>query len=130
MRRTIPMALLVAGTLALAGACTSKPVETEKKPAPPSPEMVAVGKELFVKNCSACHGPDAKGLPHLGKNLNQNAFVQSKTDPQLLTYVKSGRGISDPLNTTGVPMPPKGGNPALSDADIQKIIGFLRSIQS
>jgi disulfide bond formation protein DsbB len=37
--------------------------------------------------------------------------------------------MSDPLNTTGIAMPPKGGNPALTDGQIVDIVAYLRSIQ-
>ncbi len=55
-------------------------------------------------------------------------FVADNTDAQLLVYVKKGRGVDDPLNTTGIPMPPKGGNPALTDQEIADIIAYVRSI--
>jgi disulfide bond formation protein DsbB len=45
-----------------------------------------------------------------------------------MAFIKTGRPASDPLNTTGVDMPPKGGNPALSDQDLADIIAFIRSI--
>ncbi|RMF59333.1 MAG: cytochrome c [Calditrichaeota bacterium] len=87
------------------------------------------GKTLFVQSCSACHGPDGKGLPGLGKNLVTSQFVKEKTDMELLDYVKKGRAVDDPLNTTGIPMPPKGGNPALSDQNIMDIIAYIRTIE-
>ncbi len=86
------------------------------------------GKTLFVQSCSACHGQDARGLKGLGKDLVASEFVKQKTDQELLDYVKMGRPVNDPLNTTGIPMPPKGGNPALSDQNIMDIIAYLRTI--
>ncbi len=88
----------------------------------------AKGKTLFVQSCSACHGQDARGLKGLGKDLVSSEFVKQKTDQELLEYVKKGRTVDDPLNTTGIPMPPKGGNPALSDQNIMDIIAYLRTI--
>ncbi|HSF81985.1 MAG TPA: cytochrome c [Anaerolineales bacterium] len=92
-----------------------------------SDEQVANGEKLFMGTCSACHGPDGKGLPNLGKDVTNSAFVQEKTDEELLAYTKTGRAVDDPLNTTGIAMPPKGGNPALTDAQIMDIIAFVRS---
>jgi len=40
-----------------------------------------------------------------------------------------GRDPSDPLNTTGIGMPSKGGNPSLSDEDLQDVVSYIRSIQ-
>jgi mono/diheme cytochrome c family protein len=87
------------------------------------------GKDEFMTYCSSCHGPDAKGMPHLGKDLVTSQFFSSKTDAELIAYVKRGRPVDDPLNTTGVPMPPKGGNPALQDRQIADIIAYVRTLR-
>jgi disulfide bond formation protein DsbB len=47
----------------------------------------------------------------------------------MLTFIKTGRPSGDPLNTTGVDMPPKGGNPALSDEQILDIVAYIRTLQ-
>lgn len=86
------------------------------------------GKELFAGTCAACHGPDAKGLPNLGKDLTTSTFVKSQSDQQLLEFIKKGRAPGEPGNTTGVAMPPKGGNPAMTDKDMTDVITFIRSI--
>jgi hypothetical protein len=39
----------------------------------------------------------------------------------------TGRDTSDPLNTTGIPMPPRGGNPSLTDDQLRWVIAYLRS---
>ena len=88
----------------------------------------ASGQQLFVTNCGACHGPAAEGLPGLGKPLTTSEFVSGLSDEDLLTFIKAGRLPDDPLNTTGVAMPPKGGNPALTDEQLQDIIAYIRSI--
>lgn len=89
---------------------------------------VAQGHELFRSTCATCHGPDAEGMPRLGKNLHENPFVQSQSDEQLLQFLKQGRPASHPDNERGVDMPPKGGNPALTDEDLAKIVAYMRSI--
>jgi disulfide bond formation protein DsbB len=71
---------------------------------------------------------DAKGLPGLGKDLTLSEFVRDHTDQELIAFVKQGRPSSDPANTTGVDMPPKGGNPALNDTDIANIVAYLRTL--
>lgn len=88
----------------------------------------AKGATHFTTTCSACHGADAKGMPGLGKDLTTSEWVKTQTDEQLVEFIKTGRPASDPLNTTGVDMPPKGGNPALTDADIVDIVAYVRSI--
>ncbi|MCP3856385.1 MAG: cytochrome c, partial [Actinomycetia bacterium] len=76
----------------------------------------------------SCHGPDAEGLEKLGLPLVDSEFVASMSSADLLAFIKTGRAASDPENTTGVDMPVKGGNPALSDEDLIDIVAYLKSI--
>ncbi|MDX1688462.1 MAG: cytochrome c [Candidatus Promineifilaceae bacterium] len=87
------------------------------------------GESLYQQNCSACHGPDAKGLPNLGKDLTTSEFFHDSSNQEMLAFVKQGRPVSDPDNTTGIDMPPKGGNPALTDQQILDIIAYLRTLE-
>ena len=86
------------------------------------------GKALYATTCAACHGPNAEGVKGLGKDMTTSQFIADLSDADLLTFIKMGRGVDDPLNTTGVAMPPKGGNPAISDEQLTHIISFMRSI--
>ena len=87
-------------------------------------------KPKVINRCFGCHGPDAKGLPGLGKDMTTSEFIASKNDAELAEFIKQGRAADDPLNTTGVPMPPMGANPALSDDDLLAIVGFIRSLRN
>jgi disulfide bond formation protein DsbB len=102
--------------------------EPAQAPAQASAGDVTTGQMLFTNTCSACHGPTGQGIQGLGKDLTQSEFVSGQSDNELLAFIKIGRGPTDPLNTTGIAMPPKGGNPALNDGDLQNIIAFLRTI--
>jgi disulfide bond formation protein DsbB len=93
-----------------------------------SPEDVAQGQDIFAGTCSACHGSDAKGLPNLGKDLTTSEYVRDNDNNTLVTLLKEGRPSGHELNTTGVDMPPKGGNPSLTDEDLSAIVAYLRSI--
>ena len=86
------------------------------------------GEDSFVKTCSACHGPAGKGIEGLGKDMTGSEFIAGLSDEELVTFIKVGRTTSDPLNTTGVDMPPKGGNPALSEEDLYDIVAYMRVI--
>ncbi|NIV15865.1 MAG: hypothetical protein GWN62_32795, partial [Aliifodinibius sp.] len=68
------------------------------------------GQTFYVQFCSACHGQDALGLKGLGKDLVHSEFMAEMSDEEMLKYVNEGRTVDDPRNTTGIPMPPKGGN--------------------
>lgn len=88
----------------------------------------AKGKELFAGSCVACHGPNGEGVAGLGKDMTTSEFIAGLSDAELVEFIKKGRDSSDPLNTTGVIMPPKGGNPALSDEQLLDIVAYMRSI--
>ena len=85
------------------------------------------GAELYGGTCQACHGPDGGGIDGLGKSLNPSDFVQAQSDAELVAFLKVGRPASDPDNTTGVDMAPKGGNPSLTDEDLEDIAAHLRT---
>ena len=88
----------------------------------------ANGGKIYSTACVACHGPEAKGVTGLGKDLTTSTWVGEQSDVQLVEFIKRGRDVTDPLNTTGVAMPPKGGNPAMSEQEIADIVAFVRSI--
>ena len=88
-------------------------------------DLAAQGESLFIL-CAACHGPDARGVPGLGKDLVDSEFVISLTDEELADFIITGRPIWDPENTTGLDMPAKGGNPAMSNDDIDAIVAYIR----
>lgn len=90
---------------------------------------IASGNKLFHTTCVACHGQGGVGIAGNGKPLVDNAFLRSLDDEGVLAFVQKGRMPSDPANTTGIQMPPKGGNPALSEDDILDIISYLRTLK-
>lgn len=124
---TVAVVVLVVSALVLTG-CGG--AATQAASAPPIPPGDAVrGKTVFEGTCAACHGTDAKGLPGLGKNLTTSEFAKGKTDAELVAFIKTGRPTTDPLNTTGVEMPPKGGNTALTDQDLADVVAYIRTLQ-
>lgn len=88
----------------------------------------AQGQTLFTGTCTSCHGPDGTGITGLGKDLTTSTWLAEQSDADLVEFLKVGRPASDPLNTTGVDMPPRGGNPALTDQNLADIVAYLRSI--
>ena len=140
MKKTVLIVTLLLLVLSILAACGGggnepaptqppAPPATQPPPAPPVAKGDPVkGKEAFT-TCAGCHGPEGKGIQGLGKDFTTSAFVKSQTDEQLLAFVKTGRPASDPANTTGVDMPPKGGNPAFTDEQLLDIIAYVRSLQ-
>jgi disulfide bond formation protein DsbB len=141
MRKFCPLPLIVVLAIALLAACgggdepepAATPSPAAAAPAEAQPVAAvagdaANGQKIYSQLCIACHGPQGKGVQGLGKDLTTSTFVAEKSDMELVDFIKVGRDPGDPLNTTGVAMPPKGGNPALDDQDIADIVSFVRTI--
>lgn len=83
----------------------------------PTAANISAGKEIFVKNCFACHGMNGAGL--VGPNLTDNFFVHG---PNLADMVK--------IITKGNPS--KGmiaWSPQLSSEQIYNVAAFVHSLK-
>ena len=140
MRKNIFLLICALVAILVVAACgggeeptaTPAPAAAADAAAPPAPVAMtgdaAAGKTTYGTICIACHGPEGKGVTGLGKDLTTSTFVADLDDAGLVEFIKKGRDASDPLNTTGIAMPPKAGNPALSDQEIYNVVAFVRSI--
>ena len=127
---------LVLGLWVAAGCNKAEPAASAKAPGKAVAKAPAKtggdpakGKKIYNMVCIACHGPNGEAKPNLGKDIGKSEFVHGKTDDELLAFLKKGRAPGDPLNTSGVAMPPKGGNPALTDEQLRDVIAFVRELQ-
>lgn len=132
-KQLLLLVLILATAVALAG-CGGGGDNTDTASVAPRGQNISAGnpeegKTLFAGTCSACHGPEGLGVAGLGKDLTTSTYVMERTDAEVLEFLKTGRPASDPLNTTGVDMPPKGGNPALNDDKLLDIIAYLRILE-
>ncbi len=126
------LAILLAVLALVAAACGGSNGDGDSDTTTPSgggSGNVAAGETIFKGTCATCHGPDALGIEGLGKALVDNAFVQSNSDDEMVAFLKVGRPASDPLNTTGLDMPSRGGNPSLDDDDLLDVVAYLRTLQ-
>lgn len=97
-----------------------------KAPAAPQPQAqshadhgkpgAADGKAVYDKVCFACHAQSVAGSPKLGDSAAWAPRVKQGMDA-LVQSVMKGKGA----------MPPKAGNPALSDAEIRAAVDFMVS---
>lgn len=82
------------------------------------------GKILYEHNCAVCHGVDGEGAMPGVKDLVANSGWMSKTDAELTSVIVSGvQGADSP-----VPMPPRAGNPDLTNEQIMSIVTYLRNL--
>ena len=131
----LPYALATVIALVVLGAymAFSSPFSSESTPGTGSAPTVvagdaAAGQTTFNNRCSVCHGPGGEGIVGLGKPLTSSEFASGLTDEELLAFLQAGRPSDDPLNTTGIAMPARGGTPALSDDELVDVIAYLRTI--
>lgn len=80
------------------------------------------GASVYAQTCVACHGDNGKGaLPGI-PDFTAAEGPLSQSDDILLLHVSDG--FQSPGSTMA--MPPRGGNPNLTDADIRAVLGYLR----
>ncbi len=130
MKRTAT-AVALAATLTLLSGCGggSESSETAATPAVDANAFAkAKGKVIYNKTCIACHGEGGVGVENLGKNWVVSEFIANATDEELVEFIKVGRPIDDPMSAGKAPMPPYGGDPTLTDEDLQNIVVYMRSL--
>jgi cytochrome c5 len=74
----------------------------------------ADGKGVYDKVCVACHAQSVAGSPRLGDKAAWGPRIKQGMDA-LVQSVLKGKGA----------MPPKGGNPSLSDAEARAAVEFM-----
>lgn len=114
----VPLTLMAAGTKWKAPA-EAKGYKSIMKP---TKANIAVGKKVFVENCSICHGVKGKGdgasARSLGlkpANFRDKKRMRAQTDGELAWKIMTGKG----------PMPPWASK--LSEGQIWNVINYIRT---
>src|SRR5262245_3814017 len=106
-----------AGAKPQAAASTPSPqAAAPQAGAAPAKPAAAEGKAVYDKVCFACHLQSVAGSPKLGDKEAWAPRVKTGTDALVQSVVK-GKGA----------MPPKAGNPSLSDGEIRAAVEFMVS---
>lgn len=100
----------------------------KKDPVPNNAQALAQGKEIFMKNCSPCHGPEGKGdgpqglaLDPKPRNMTDAAeFQYGMQDWQIFRTAWEG------IPSTGM-APWKG---RLSEKDIWTVVHYVKSLSN
>ncbi len=80
------------------------------------------GEEIYAGTCIACHGPNGKGALPGTPDFSAADGPLSKSDLELMQNILSGyQSPGSPM-----PMPPKGGNAALTESGVAAVIQYLR----
>ncbi|WP_413438197.1 c-type cytochrome [Sulfuriferula sp. GW1] len=79
-----------------------------------APRVEKEGKQVFDEVCTACHTPGALGAPKFGNKADWAPRIKQGYD----TLIKHAeQGIRQ--------MPPRGGNPDLSDIEIARAVAYM-----
>lgn len=86
------------------------------------PAETGRGKAVYEQACLACHGADGSGMMPGAPDFTEPRGVLTKPDSELLRNMVAG------IQSPGSPMamPPKGGNPALTETELKEVLGYIR----
>ena len=85
-------------------------------------EQQSKAKKIYEQDCALCHGDNGSGQTDIGKSLNlssdwtKHATLVGKTDEELFTIIRKGKGTN---------MPPEAEGRA-DDATIKHLISYIR----
>ncbi len=100
---------------------TGSSVETQREPvktAAAAPSAGRDGQQVYQATCVACHGAGIAGAPKLG---DKSQWAKHIAKGLGTLYTSAVNGVQ---GSTGA-MPPKGGNPALSDAEVRAAVDYM-----
>ncbi len=81
------------------------------------------GKKVYDTTCFVCHGKDGKGaLPGVPDMTGKDSRLR-EDDALLLKHVTDGYQSKG----SAMAMPPKGGNPNLSEAELKSVIEYMKA---
>jgi cytochrome c5 len=98
--------------------------ETQREPAKIEVAAAAPasrdGQQVYQASCVACHDAGIAGSPKLGDKGQWAKRIAKGVDTLYASAVNGVQGSAGAL-----PMPAKGGNPALSDAEVKAAVDYM-----
>ena len=76
------------------------------------------GMSVYEQNCMACHGEGVAGAPRLGEKDAWKERLPKGIDAMVVLVIEGVQGYSGA-------MPPRGGNPKLSDDQIREAVQYM-----
>jgi cytochrome c5 len=117
------VSMVTSGTKVGAGSTTLTEEAVGKRIAPVAgfelvdanaPKVFKTGEQVYQTVCTACHTAGVAGAPKLGDKATWAPFIKSGFDAMLKVAIH-GKGA----------MPPKGGNPTLSDYEVARAVVYM-----
>jgi mono/diheme cytochrome c family protein len=98
----------------------------ESKLAAVDANMMKAGSAIYRDQCSACHGIEGKGVPHLFSSLSESAMVRSDDPTTVIRMVLRGaRSASTDAEPTAPGMPSYGDQ--LNDREVAAALNYVRN---
>jgi cytochrome c5 len=113
--RPVGQVLIAAPSTAAPAATAATAPAAAAMPAASAPAAKADGKKIFDSTCLVCHGAGVAGAPKFG---DKAAWA-----PRLKKGVDALYKVA--LGGNGGAMPPRGGNNALSDAEVKAAVDYM-----
>jgi mono/diheme cytochrome c family protein len=92
-------------------------------PVPSSAQNIAAGRQIFIVNCSACHGPDGRAqvqaMAKATDLTHPEWFKKGPNDAAIFSSIQNGLGNGMPAHKD-----------ILSAVETWKVVNFIRSIQA
>ena len=86
-------------------------------------DRVAAGRAAYQQTCVACHGANGQGaLPGIASFGSADGPL-AQSDDALVRSILDGKQSPG----SALAMPPKGGNPNLTETDARALVAFLRA---
>lgn len=79
-----------------------------------APKVFKTGEQIYAQVCTSCHAAGVAGAPKMGDQASWAPLIKSGLD-EMVKIAIAGKGG----------MPPKGGNPSLSDYEIARAVVFM-----
>lgn len=91
------------------------------------PELVSAEKkkteDIYFQTCYVCHGDDASGIMPGVADLADSEMLFTETEENIVVRIKAG------IQTPGkIAMPPKGGNPELTDDELLSVLRYVKQL--
>jgi len=81
------------------------------------------GKKVYETTCFVCHGKDGKGAIPGVPDMTSKKSRLKQDDALLLKHATEGYQSKGSM----MAMPPKGGNPKLTEPDLKNVIAYMKA---